>query len=121
MISTNVNRAEKYFSDCLRDAIVRGGDTAHREVAYLGLAKHCDLFAEIAGQRCYLEVKLLFHVLGEQVARSQPSTTPGSSGIVHVATRVSLGRTRPRKAGDLSPGPPGPSGYPGCLISRCPI
>lgn len=57
---TNVNRAEKYFSDCLRDVIVHGGDTAHREVAYLDSQKHCDLFADIGGQRCYLEVKLLF-------------------------------------------------------------
>ena len=54
--------AEKYFTDCLRDAIVRAGGTARREVPYLDAptSLRCDLFAEISGRRCYLEVKLLF-------------------------------------------------------------
>src|SRR5262249_9401486 len=54
--------AESYFSDCLRDAIVRDGEPAQREVPYLGESSslHCDLFAEMSGQRCFLEVKLLF-------------------------------------------------------------
>lgn len=58
---TGRGHAERYFSDCLKEVIVRDGGTANREVAYLddpGL--HCDLFMELAGYRCYLEVKLLF-------------------------------------------------------------